>query len=130
MTAAQKDPVLVVVQLTGGNDYMNSIVPFNDSLYYDYRPRLGIPQDEVLPIDGSFGFNPALAPLKDMYEEGKVAVVNGVGYPNPSRSHFRSMDIWHTCEPDKIGNEGEYPSLREEHLLEGDLQFNLDFRGV
>ena len=106
MATANKDPILVVVQLTGGNDYMNSIVPFNDPLYYDYRPRLGIAQDEVLPIDGNFGFNPALAPLKDMYDQGKVAVVNGVGYPNPNRSHFRSMDIWHTCEPDKIGNEG------------------------
>ena len=59
-----------------------------------------------LPIDDHFGFNPTLKPIKDLYDEGKVAVINGVGYPNPNRSHFRSMDIWHTCEPDKIGTEG------------------------
>jgi len=102
MTSTSKDPILVVVQLTGGNDYMNTLVPYNDPLYYDYRPTLGIPQDRLLTIDGGLGLNPALQPIKEMYDQGKVALINGIGYPNPNRSHFRSMDIWHTCEPDKV----------------------------
>ena len=106
MTSESRDPILVVVQLTGGNDYVNTIVPYADSAYYDNRANLNVPAEKVLPINDEFGFNPALAPLKEMYDEGKVAVINGIGYPNPNRSHFRSMDIWHTCEPDKIGEEG------------------------
>ena len=106
MTSTSKDPILVVVQLTGGNDYMNTLVPYNDPLYYDYRPTLGIPQDRLLTIDGELALSPALQPIKEMYDQGKVALINGIGYPNPNRSQFRSMDIWHTCEPDKVGNEG------------------------
>jgi uncharacterized protein (DUF1501 family) len=106
MTATKKDPILVVIQLTGGNDYLNTLIPYSDPLYYDNRPNVGIPQDQVLPLDERFGFNPALSPIKDLYGQGRVAIINGVGYPNPNRSHFRSMDIWHTCEPDKVGTEG------------------------
>ncbi|MDA0735227.1 MAG: DUF1501 domain-containing protein [Chloroflexi bacterium] len=106
MTSTKKDPILVVIQLTGGNDYLNTLIPYGDPLYYDNRSNVGIPQDQVLPIDDHFGFNPAAAPIKDLYDQGKVAIINGVGYPNPNRSHFRSMDIWHTCEPDKVGTEG------------------------
>ena len=100
MTSNIKDPILVVLQLTGGNDYLNTIIPYSNPLYYDNRPNLAISQNDVLPIDDNFGFNPTLKPIKDLYDQGKVAVQNGVGYPNPNRSHFRSMDIWHTCEPD------------------------------
>ena len=106
MTSTQRDPILVVIQLTGGNDCLNTIIPYTDPLYYDNRANLGIPADQVLPIDDNLGFNPALKPIKELYDQGKVAVINGIGYPNPNRSHFRSMDIWHTCEPDKIGTEG------------------------
>ena len=106
MTATNKDPILVVVQLTGGSDYMNMVVPYGDPLYYDNRPTVGVPAEDVLPIDGRFGFNPALGAVKDLYDQGQVAVINGVGYPNPNRSHFRAMDIWHTCEPEKIATEG------------------------
>src|SRR5918999_1173894 len=106
MTTTKKDPILVVIQLTGGNDYLNTLVPYGDPLYYDNRPNVSIPQDQVLPLNDRVGFNPALAPIKDLYDQGKVAIINGVGYPNPNRSHFRSMDIWHTCEPDKVGTEG------------------------
>jgi len=106
MTSTKKDPILVVIQLTGGNDYLNTLIPYGDPLYYDNRSNVGIPQDQVLPIDEHFGFNPAAGPIKDLYDQGKVAIINGVGYPNPNRSHFRSMDIWHTCEPDKVGTEG------------------------
>jgi len=106
MTTTKKDPILVVIQLTGGNDYLNTIVPYGDPRYYDNRTSVAVPQDQVLPIDDHFGFNPAMAPIKDLYDQGKVALINGVGYPTPNRSHFRSMDIWHTCEPDKVGTEG------------------------
>ncbi len=106
MTTTQKDPILLVIQLTGGNDYLNTVIPYGDSRYYDNRTSVAVPQDQVLPIDDHFGFNPALAPIKNMYDQGKVALIHGVGYPTPNRSHFRSMDIWHTCEPDKIGTEG------------------------
>ena len=106
MTSTKKEPILVVIQLTGGNDYLNTLIPYGDPLYYDNRSNVGIPQDQVLPIDNHFGFNPAAAPIKDLYDQGRVAIINGVGYPNPNRSHFRSMDIWHTCEPDKVGTEG------------------------
>ena len=106
MTTTKKDPILVVIQLTGGNDGLNTIIPYGDPLYYDNRPTISIPQDQVMPIDGHLGFNPALKPIKDLYDQGKVAVIQGIGYPTPSRSHFRSMDIWHTCEPEKTGDEG------------------------
>ena len=106
MTTTQKDPILVVIQLTGGNDYLNTVIPYGDPLYYENRANVAVPHDQVLPIDDNFGFNPALAPIKDLYDQGRVALINGVGYPTPNRSHFRSMDIWHTCEPGKIGTEG------------------------
>ena len=106
MASTKKDPLLVVIQLTGGNDYMNTVIPYGDPLYYDNRPTVGIPQDQVLPIDDHVGFHPALAPIKELYAQGKVAIINGVGYPNPNRSHFRAMDIWHTCEPERMATEG------------------------
>ncbi len=106
MTTTSKDPVLVVVQLNGGNDFLNTVIPYNDPLYVDYRPRIGISQEEMIPIGDTLALNPALRPVKNLYDQGKAAVINGIGYPNPNRSHFRSMDIWHTCEPDKVGTEG------------------------
>ena len=106
MTVTKKDPVLAVLQLSGGNDAMNTIIPYTDPNYVDNRPFVRIPTEQVLPINDKIGFNPAMGPLKELYDQGKVAIIQGVGYPTPSRSHFRSMDIWHTCEPDKIGDEG------------------------
>jgi uncharacterized protein (DUF1501 family) len=106
MTSTKKDPVLVVLQLSGGNDALNTLVPYGDPLYYDNRPSVRVPEDQVLKIDDYVGLNPNMGPLKNLYDQGKVAIIQGVGYPNPNRSHFRSMDIWHTCEPDKQGTEG------------------------
>ncbi len=106
MTSTNKDPILVVIQLTGGNDYLNTVIPYNDGRYHDSRPTVGISAERALPIDDTYAFNPALPEIKALYDAGKVAVVNGVGYPTPNRSHFRSMDIWHTCEPEKVGTEG------------------------
>lgn len=88
---------LVVIQLSGGNDGLNTIVPYRNDEYYRKRPRLAIPTDEVLPVSDELGFHPALEPLRRLYDEGQLAVVNNVGYPNPDRSHFRSMDIWQTA---------------------------------
>ena len=106
MEATAKPTVFVVVQLTGGNDFMNTLIPYGSGAYYDSRPVIGVPRDEVLPLDDHLGFNPNFAPVKELYDAGNVAVVQGVGYPDSSRSHFRGMDIWHTAEPNKIGTEG------------------------
>jgi uncharacterized protein (DUF1501 family) len=102
----KKDPVLVVVQLSGGNDFLNTVIPFQNGHYYDARPLVHVPNGESLPITDHLAFHPAAAPLRDMYLDGNVAIVQGIGYANSSRSHFRAMDIMHTCEPLKIATEG------------------------
>ena len=91
--------VLVVVQLSGGNDGLNSVIPFADDAYYKARPRLGIARDKVHKLGDLVGLNPELTPLKKLFDNGQMTLVQGVGYPNPDRSHFRSMDIWHTANP-------------------------------
>ena len=106
MNQNDKDPVLVVVQLTGGNDYLNTVIPHSNPLYHDYRPTVRITEAETLKIDSNIGFHPSMSPLFDLYNEDKVGIIHGVGYQNSPRSHFRSMDIWHTCEPDTLGTEG------------------------
>ena len=106
MTTTKKDPVVVILQMTGANDYMSTIIPYTNPLYHDNRTRTGIPQDQVLPINDELAFNPNMASVKKLYDEGKMAIVHGIGYENSPRSHFRSMDIWHTCEPDAVGTEG------------------------
>ena len=106
MTSTNKDPVLVVLQLSGGNDALNTVVPYSNPLYYDNRPGVRVPEDQVLQINDEIGLHPTMAPLKKIYDEGNMAIIQGVGYPSPSRSHFRAMDIWHTCEPEKVGDEG------------------------
>jgi uncharacterized protein (DUF1501 family) len=123
LMAAPDERVLVVLQLSGGNDGLNMVIPFEDSLYQRKRPTLAISKGEALPLvlgdapgsgapgsdaPGSgkgpgaaeIGFHPSMTGLRDLYREGAVAVLQGVGYPNPSRSHFRSMDIWHTARPE------------------------------
>ena len=106
MATTKKDPVVVVLQMTGANDYLNTIIPYTNGHYRDARPKVGIPEDQVLPIDGELAFNPQMGPIKKLYDEGKVAIIHGIGYEDSPRSHFRSMDIWHTCEPDIVGTEG------------------------
>ena len=106
MTSNKKDPVLVVLQMTGAYDALNTFIPYSDPHYEDYRPVVKIGQEEVLAVDDKVGFHPAMAPIKEMYDQGKVAVLQGIGYPNPIRSHFRSLDIWHTAEPEKMITEG------------------------
>ena len=105
-TSTTKAPVLVVLQLSGGNDYLNTVIPYANSLYWDNRPVVNIAEDRVIPLDNAVGFHPSMKALKPFYDDGKMAVIHGVGYANSPRSHFRSMDIWHTCEPDTVGTEG------------------------
>ena len=106
MTSNKKDPVLVVLQISGAYDALNTIIPYNDPLYMDYRPVVKVEPEQVLAIDDKVGFHPSMAPIKELYDQGKVAVLQGIGYPNPIRSHFRSMDIWHTAEPTKMITDG------------------------
>ena len=99
---AVNDPdgrILVLVQLAGGNDGLNTVIPFGDDVYQKRRPSLAIGKSAVLELNDELGLHPQLAGLKEIYDEGALGIVQGVGYPNPNRSHFRSMDIWHTAKP-------------------------------
>jgi uncharacterized protein (DUF1501 family) len=93
--------ILVIVQLSGGNDGLNTVIPHGDDKYHRARPALHLDAKTVLKIDNYLGLHPNLAPVKALYDEGQMSIVQGVGYPNPNRSHFRSMDIWHSAEPEK-----------------------------
>ena len=106
MVTGKRQKSLVIVQLAGGNDALNTIIPYGDGLYYDWRKDVRIEQDKVLPINDYLGFNPALASIKSLYDQNEVAIINGVGYPDPNRSHFRSIDIWATGESKGIGESG------------------------
>jgi len=88
---------LVIVQLSGGNDGLNTIVPFTNDIYYNNRPGISIPKNDLIKVTDDLGFNKNLAPLKNLYDQGYLSIINNVGYPNPNRSHFRSTDIWQTA---------------------------------
>jgi uncharacterized protein (DUF1501 family) len=88
---------LVIVQLSGGNDGLNTIIPYNNDIYYRERPRLAIPKKDIIKATGDLGFHKNLGPLKNLYDQGYLSIINNVGYPNPNRSHFRSTDIWHSA---------------------------------
>ena len=98
--------IMVVLELTGGNDGLNTVVPYSNDEYYKARPSLGIPARTVIEIDDELGFNPQLRGLNRLYEEGRVAIINGCGYPNPSFSHFTSLDYWHSASPNAPRQEG------------------------
>ena len=89
--------VVVVIQFSGGNDGLNTVIPITNDIYYRERPRLGIAKNKALSLTDYVGLNPALEAFKGLYDDGSLAVLNSVGYPNPDRSHFRSMDIWHSA---------------------------------
>lgn len=107
---------LVVIQLDGGNDGLNTIIPYNNDIYYNARPRLAITQN-IIKLNDDLGFHPSLAPLQSLFDNGEMSIINNVGYPNPVRSHFRSMDIWQTA------------SGSEEYLQSGWLGRYLDQHG-
>ena len=100
------DRTLIVVQMAGGNDGLNTVVPYDDPVYLQNRRNTGIPEDQVLKLDDRFGLHPAMGGMKSLWDEGKMAIVHGVGYPNASFSHFRSMDIYQTANPEGKADEG------------------------
>jgi len=97
--AVASGKVLVILELSGGNDGLNTVVPYGDDAYYRQRPNIGIPKNELRIIDDHFGFNPGMAGFESLYKDGKMAIVHGCGYENPSYSHFTSMAYWHTAAP-------------------------------
>ncbi len=100
------DNVLVVCQLSGGNDGLNTVVPWADAAYYAARPVIGIKEADVLKLNDSLGFHPSMTGAAELFKANKLAVVQNVGYPNPNRSHFRSMEIWQTANPDNVETYG------------------------
>ena len=119
-TAISDNHKLVIVQLTGGNDGLNTIIPYNDPLYYHYRPNLGLKENSILKINDQIAWHSSCASLADLMDAGNLSIVQNVGYENPNRSHFRSMEIWQTA------------SDREEYLSEGWLgrYLNLQCNGI
>jgi uncharacterized protein (DUF1501 family) len=95
------DRILVVIQLSGGNDGLNTIVPYRDELYAKARPKLGIPSSDVIKLTEELGLHPSLRAIENQFSENRFSIIQGVGYPSPNRSHFESMDIWHSCHPKK-----------------------------
>lgn len=120
-----KNRVLVIVQMAGGNDGLNTVIPFGDGRYHDVRPGIQIGEGMVLPIADGVGLHPSMGRMKELWDQGSLAVVQGTGYPNPNLSHFRSMEIWQTGSPEetaRTGWVGRYFQrvLDEEgHLLDG-----------
>lgn len=98
--------ILIIVQMSGGNDGLNTVIPYTDPAYLKIRPTIGIKPDVVLKLDDKIGLNPNMTPFQDLFKAGKLAIVQGVGYPNPNRSHFRSIEIWQTAEPKKVKDTG------------------------
>ena len=94
--------VVVVIQLSGGNDGLNTVIPVRNDIYYRERQQLGIRRTDALPLTDEAGLHPALTAFRALHEEGHLAVYNGVGYPNPDKSHFRSMDIWHSASDSQV----------------------------
>lgn len=123
------DRILVLIQLPGGNDGLNTIIPYTNSLYYERRPNIAIARNKALRLNDTLGWHPALGGMRDQFEQGKMAVIQGVTYPNPDRSHFRGTDIWLTAtDPDVFGTNGwvgrylqtiapNYPNELPEHPL-------------
>jgi uncharacterized protein (DUF1501 family) len=101
--AESNGKILVVLELSGGNDGLNTLVPYGDDAYYKFRPKIGLPKKSLRPIDDHFGFNRGMVGFERLYKDGKLAIVHGCGYENPSFSHFSSMAYWHTAAP----NSGE-----------------------
>lgn len=107
VTTGKDGPILVLIQLAGGNDGLNAVVPYTNDFYYKARPTIGIPKDQVLTLNDSLGLNPGMAGFKSLYDAGHLSIVNGVGYPNPNRSHFRATEIWQTAsDEDKYLTDG------------------------
>jgi uncharacterized protein (DUF1501 family) len=122
--------ILVVLELSGGNDGLNTLVPYGDDAYYRLRPNIGIPRKEVRPIDDHFGFSHGMAGFERLYKGGKLAIVHGCGYENPSFSHFTSMAYWHTAAPNSGEQYGWVGRLADEIAPQAPPNFivNIDTR--
>jgi uncharacterized protein (DUF1501 family) len=118
------DRVLVIVNLQGGNDGLNCVVPHGDPRYYQVRPNIGISRSDVLAIDDRIGLNPNMKSFKAMYDSGNVAIVQSVGYPQPDHSHFRSTEIWQTAVPEKYEHTGWLGRYLDEAQLPKNNLFN------
>src|ERR1700686_4674058 len=94
-----KDTVLVVIEMTGGNDGLNTVIPYADDLYHAARPTIRVPKEQAVRVDDHVGLNPGMRAFEGLLSAGQLAIVQGVGYPNPDRSHFESMDVWQTADP-------------------------------
>lgn len=110
---ATGDRTLIIVQLAGGNDGLNTVIPYNDGRYRTLRPTIGVPDSQLMPISDRVALHAELAGLKQLYDQGKVAVMEGVGYDNPSLSHFQAMDIWETADPELHRQDGWLSTLVE-----------------
>ena len=108
------DRTLVVIQLTGGNDGLNTLIPYTNGAYYAARPNIAIPKNAVLTLGQGLGMHPALKPLMGLWDAGQLAWMENVGYPNPNRSHFASMAIWHTADPSQASSEGWIGRISEQ----------------
>ncbi len=127
---------LIVIQLSGGNDGLNTVIPYENDIYYKLRPQIAIAKNEVLKLNDQLGLNPAMIALHELFKEGMVSVINAVGYPNPNRSHFRSMDIWHTAtDSNKYAKQGWLGNYIDNYCsnahaaLEIDSQLSLSMQG-
>jgi uncharacterized protein (DUF1501 family) len=116
-TAVSDDNILVVIQLTGGNDGLNTVVPYADDAYYKLRPSIGI-KEKLIKLNDQLALNPGLTGFKELFDAGQLAIVNGCGYPEPNRSHFESMAIWHTADP-KGGAHGGWLGHYLDHCCRG-----------
>ncbi|WP_281889705.1 DUF1501 domain-containing protein [Paenibacillus sp. YYML68] len=105
-SASGRQPVLVILQLAGGNDGLNTVIPYGQGAYFDARPTLAYAEKDVLALNGGLGLHPSLTGLKKRWDEGKLAIVQGTGYPQPNRSHFRSKDIWQTAVAERVETSG------------------------
>ena len=120
--------ILVVVELSGGNDGLNTVVPYGNDEYYRVRPNLGIPESQVLKIEDGYGFHPSLVGFERLYKDGNMAVVHGCGYDNPSLSHFSSMGYWHTGVPnggETLGWVGRLADGAYDHDAQGNRIVNI-----
>jgi uncharacterized protein (DUF1501 family) len=99
-----KNKYLILIELKGGNDGLNTVVPYNDKLYYSKRPGINIPTDKVIKLDRQIGLHPSLTSLADLYKQGELSIIQNVGYPKPNKSHFTSIDIWERASRNKRSN--------------------------
>lgn len=103
-SSSRSGNILIVIQLSGGNDGLNTFIPYQDDLYYKARPEIAIRANRVLKVDDRLGFHPSIASIRSLYDSGEMTIINNVGYPNPNRSHFLSIDIWHSASPEGGSN--------------------------